>query len=66
MSWRVSMMATSMMLSSTLAADELPDADLLEFLADWETSDGQWIDPTTLEQVMPQIDATLKEAEPND
>ena len=25
-----------------------PSAELLEFLADWETSDGEWVDPLEL------------------
>ncbi len=28
--------------------DEPPSLELLEFLADWETDDGQWIDPRHL------------------
>jgi hypothetical protein len=30
--------------------EEQPSLELLEFLADWETSEGQWIDPTELDQ----------------
>jgi len=29
--------------------DDIPDLEMLEFLADWETADGQWIDPATLQ-----------------
>lgn len=29
--------------------DSLPDMELLEFLAEWETSDGQWVDPLELD-----------------
>lgn len=34
--------------------EELPSAELLEFLADWETEDSQWLDPLELES-MPTI-----------
>jgi hypothetical protein len=29
--------------------DGLPGMALLEFLAEWETADGQWIDPVELD-----------------
>jgi len=31
-----------------------PDAELLEFLADWETDDGQWVEPSSLENLKPE------------
>lgn len=34
--------------------EELPSAELLEFLADWETEDRQWLDPLEVEN-MPTI-----------
>ncbi|MDF1689235.1 MAG: hypothetical protein P1U35_06485 [Cycloclasticus sp.] len=34
-----------------LADNELPDEDLLEFLADWETEQGKWIDPEDLANI---------------
>jgi len=30
---------------------ETPSMDLLEFLGDWETNDGEWIDPEEMEQI---------------
>jgi hypothetical protein len=33
--------------------DGLPGIELLEFLADWETSDGQWVDPVELDEPVP-------------
>ncbi|MCH7501481.1 MAG: hypothetical protein IH886_16035 [Nitrospinae bacterium] len=30
---------------------ETPSMDLLEFLGDWETDDGEWIDPEEMEQI---------------
>ena len=35
-------------------ADSLPDMELLEFLVEWETSDGQWIDPVDLQEAEAQ------------
>jgi len=32
------------------ATEDIPSLEMLEFLADWETSDGQWIDPAVLQQ----------------
>jgi len=32
------------------ASDDIPGLEMLEFLADWETGDGQWIDPAILQQ----------------
>ena len=29
--------------------DESPSLELLEFLGEWETSDGTWVDPSDLE-----------------
>lgn len=30
---------------------ETPSMELLEFLGDWETADGEWIDPEEMEQI---------------
>lgn len=30
---------------------ELPSLEFLEFLGDWETEDGEWIDPEELEEI---------------
>jgi len=30
---------------------EIPTLEFLEFLGEWETEDGQWIDPEALEQM---------------
>lgn len=32
-------------------AEELPDAELLEFIAEFEPLDGQWIDPIQLSMI---------------
>lgn len=31
----------------------LPDDQLLEFLADWQGADGQWVDPMTFASIDP-------------
>lgn len=31
--------------------EDPPSMEILEFLADWETDEGEWIDPTTLDQM---------------
>ncbi len=33
------------------SAEELPDAELLEFIAEFELLDGQWIDPIQLNMI---------------
>lgn len=33
------------------AAEEQPDAELLEFIAEFEPLDGQWIDPVQLSMI---------------
>ena len=32
------------------APAQMPDLDFLEFLGEWETADGDWFDPSTLEE----------------
>jgi hypothetical protein len=32
-------------------AEDLPDADLLEFIAEFEPLDGQWVDPIQLNMI---------------
>lgn len=34
------------------ASQESPTKEMLEFLADWETKDGKWIDPTKFEEML--------------
>jgi hypothetical protein len=42
--------------------DGLPGMALLEFLAEWETADGQWIDPVELDEADdPSLDGTARE-----
>lgn len=31
--------------------EELPSMELLEFLGEWETEDGEWIDPEELDEI---------------
>ncbi len=35
--------------AETQAGDEAPSLELLEFLGEWESSDGEWVDPADLE-----------------
>ena len=37
---------------------ELPSIEMLEFLGDWETVDGQWVPPTELES---EIDSQIRD-----
>ena len=45
------MMASVCSFSVTAGDDSLPAMELLEFLADWETTDGRWFDPLELEEL---------------
>ena len=36
------------------ASDEQPDAELLEFIAEFEPLDGQWVDPIQLNMIFAQ------------
>jgi len=45
------MMASIYSISATAGDDSLPAMELLEFLADWETTDGRWVDPLELEEL---------------
>ena len=58
---------TALLLTTAATAQPAPDADeeapdappsleLLEFLADWESADGQWVDPRHLGLEAPEDD----------
>jgi hypothetical protein len=49
-----------MTLSTTLNADETPSLELLEFLGNWETSDGKWQDPLELMQELDVLEVEAK------
>ncbi len=36
-------------LADSSEEDEAPSIELLEFLGEWETSNGEWLDPSLLE-----------------
>ncbi|MGE5625321.1 MAG: hypothetical protein ACM3ZT_07220 [Bacillota bacterium] len=38
---------------ATVASPAVTDPDILEFLADWQGDDGQWVDPMTFERLDP-------------
>jgi hypothetical protein len=42
------------------AQETAPSAELLEFLGEWETDEGHWIDPTLLEP-LPVNDVELED-----
>ncbi len=37
--------------AKALNEEQEPDMELLEFLGEWETEDGEWLDPTSLEDI---------------
>ncbi len=43
-------------------AEEVPAIELLEFLGTWETTSGEWIDPTSLVDEPP----AAEESQPED
>ena len=56
---------SSMVYADNETADDKSTIDLIEFLGDWETADGEWIDPNELaveddgdEQPDPQQDTS--------
>lgn len=53
-----------LLLSTSVQAEEpsinATDIELFEFIADWETNDGQWVAPSNFEQ------AQIREREPED
>ena len=38
--------------TGAVTGDEAPSIELLEFLGEWETFDGEWIDPLEVDEVM--------------
>jgi hypothetical protein len=55
----------AMILTSLLAAGtappETPDAELLEFLASFETADGKWVDPLIFDDQSAEAPAPRRE-----
>lgn len=49
----ISCCISSLMLSQQIRADEdtPPSLEFLEFLADWESDQGEWIDPLQMQQL---------------
>ncbi|MFQ5660442.1 MAG: hypothetical protein ACE5GZ_08440 [Gammaproteobacteria bacterium] len=50
MNYRLSLMIVMTLFFSVLHAEDndvegAPSVDLLEFLGEWETADGKWVDP---------------------
>ena len=44
---------------------DVPDLELLEFLGEWETEDGEWIDPTSFEEPI-ELDVVGQDKGPKD
>ena len=73
--WAAVVLPVFMITSLPLQADELitraqqehaetePDIGLLEFLGEWETTSGEWIDPNQLEEIMASSKAEEQEDE---
>ena len=43
------LISQSTALAESPVSDDTPSLDFLEFLGEWETSDGEWVDPAMLE-----------------
>lgn len=41
-------MALAILIAVPVQADEAPDMEMLEYLGDWETANGEYIDPMEL------------------
>ena len=48
---------TALSLPAIVKADEPPSPELLEFLGNWETSDGEWQDPLELMKELDVVEA---------
>lgn len=48
--------------NSVLAEEtEVPPLELLEYLGEWEDSEGQWVDPQLLQLAMPRSEEQVNE-----
>jgi hypothetical protein len=45
--------------------DRQPSLEILEFLGRWESADGKWLDPTTMEE-MSKLQIKPVQGEPNE
>jgi len=46
------------------AAAPMPDPEMLEFLADWQSADGKWVDPLTFSRIDPKKAKAPHKSEP--
>lgn len=53
-------MLVTLLMVSPVHADESPDIEMLEYLGNWETADGKYIDPQAL-QTEDVADSTQQE-----
>lgn len=65
--WSLLLLA-SLPVGGALAADaiETPSMELLEFLGNWETSDGEWVDPIKLLEELEAEPQTAQTEEQSD
>jgi len=63
--WLVLLALLAPLHAAPAGADEpsAPSLELLEFLGDWETEDGEWVDPGDLLE-MPELDPEKSDDEP--
>ncbi len=45
----IMIISSPLLQAETEGIEEAPTLELLEFLGEWETGDGQWLDPEDLE-----------------
>ena len=39
------------------AGEDPPSLEFLEFLGEWESADGEWLDPELFEEILPEEEA---------
>ena len=52
---------TGLLAAGSAKPAETPDVEMLEFLGDFETRDGQWLDPLSLDDRVPEQPAPTRE-----
>ncbi|MFV2055625.1 MAG: hypothetical protein ACC707_04115 [Thiohalomonadales bacterium] len=50
-----------LIIPAAYAEEEMPSMEFLEYLGEWETKEGQWVDPTVLaeEQSLENVEIEL-------
>ncbi len=65
------LMVCALCAPAVILAEDAPSLELLEFLGEWETGDGEWQDPLEFMQELAALDAAaqnvkVKQAEANE